>query len=372
MKFVSLTYTKKPHFNQPDAWLQRIHFYFGALEALGRQHSVISVDRIGYKGEIFLNGILHYFPDFGNNRLRVPWKLNRLAAKQKPDIVLVQGMDFPLQVILLRMQLGKKVKIIVQHHAEKPFTGIKKIIQQVADRCIDAYFFSSRALGESWVSKGNLRSPEKIHEVMEVSSDFTTIQKSRALAATGVKGHPGFLWVGRLDNNKNPLMVIKAFLRFAVSRPAARLYMLYHTTELLPDIERLLDTSPNGREVIILVGKLPHADLQNWYNSVDFLISGSWYESGGTAVCEAMSCGCIPILTDIFSFRAMTANAQCGQLYEPGNEDALLTALLQAAQSDVTEERKKVLLQFRAELSFEAIANKIQSVAVSLYKPIIA
>jgi glycosyltransferase involved in cell wall biosynthesis len=366
MNFVSITYTKKQQFSQPDDWLQRIHFYLGVLEALGRKHSVISIDRISYKGEIFLNSVLHYFPDVGNNRLGVPWKLNRLAAKQKPDIVLVQGMGFPLQVILLRMQLGKRVRIIVQHHAEKPFTGIKKIIHRLADRCIDAYFFSSGALGESWVSKGNLRSPQKIHEVMEVSSDFTTVQRSKAQAVTGLKGHPGFLWVGRLDNNKNPLMIIKAFLRFATAWPAARLYMLYHTTELLPDIERLLDTFPNGREVITLVGKLPHAELQNWYNSADFMISGSWYESGGTAVCEAMSCGCIPILTDIFSFRAMTANGQCGQLYEPGNEDALLAALLQAALSDVTEERRKVLRQFRAELSFEAIANKIQIIAASL------
>jgi len=135
---------------------------------------------------------------------------------------------------------------------------------------------------------------------------------------------------------------------------------------LLADIERLLNTSPRGREVIVLVGKRPHSELQNWYNSADFFISGSWYESGGTAVCESMSCGCIPILTNILAFQAVTANGKCGRLYEPGNEDALLTALNQAAQSDATEERRKVLQQFRTELSFEAIANKIHEAAVSV------
>lgn len=366
MKFISLTYTKKSKFTRPDAWLQRIGAYLGVLEALSKHHSVISIDRIGYSGDVLQNGVRHLFPDYDGNRLIIAVRLNRYAKTMKPDIVLIQGICFPLQVILLKLQLGRKAKIIAQHHAEIPFTGIKKVIQQLADRCIDAYLFSSLDLGESWVRKGNLRSPEKIHEVMEVSSAFTTIQRSQALAATGAKGHPVFLWVGRLDNNKNPLMVINAFLRFAAALPTARLYMLYHTTELLDDIERLLNTSPRGREAIVLVGRRPHAELQNWYSSADFLISGSWYESGGTAVCEAMSCGCIPILTNIFAFQAVTADGQCGRLYEPGNEDALLTALHQAAQSDATEERRKVLQQFRAELSFEAIANKIQKVAVSL------
>ena len=366
MRFVSLTYTKKSKFTQPDAWLRRIGAYIGVLEALSKHHSVISIDRIGWSGDVLQNGVQHHFPDFDGNRLFITVRLNRYAKTMKPDIVLIQGICFPLQVILLRIQLGRKVKIIAQHHAEMPFIGIKKVIQQLADRCIDAYLFSSLDLGKTWVRAGNLRSPEKIHAVMEVSSDFTTIQRSHALAATGAKGHPVFLWVGRLDNNKNPLMVIKAFLRFAAARPTARLYMLYHTTELLADIERLLNTSPGSQEVIVLVGRRPHAELQNWYNSADFFISGSWYESGGTAVCEAMSCGCIPILTNILAFRGVTANGQCGHLYEPGNEDSLLTTLHQAAQSDATEERRKVLQQFRTELSFEAIADGIYKLASSL------
>ena len=123
MKFVSITYTKKPQFSAPDAWLQRIRAYLGVLEALGKQHSVISLDRINYKGEIFVNGVLHYFPDFGSNRLTVAWRLNRYTVNQQPDVVLVQGMLFPLHVILLRIQLGRTAKIIIQNHAEKPGRG---------------------------------------------------------------------------------------------------------------------------------------------------------------------------------------------------------------------------------------------------------
>ena len=80
------------------------------------------------------------------------------------------------------------------------------------------------------------------------------------------------------------------------------------------------------------------------------------------AVCEAMSCGCIPILTNIQSFRKMTGPGKCGFLYGPGDDAGLLKMLLQTGQLDMEEEKNKVLRQFKAELSFEAIAKKINAV----------
>ncbi len=162
MKFVSLTYTKKSKFTQPDAWLQRIRAYIGVLEALAKQHSVISLDRIDYKGEVFVNGVVHHFPEFGNHRLLVAWRLNRYTAQQQPDIVLVQGMLFPLHVILLRIQLGRKTKIIIQNHAEKPGLGRLGMVQRLADPFIDAYLFTAREMGGEWISRHIIRRPEKI------------------------------------------------------------------------------------------------------------------------------------------------------------------------------------------------------------------
>ena len=106
--------------------------------------------------------------------------------------------------------------------------------------------------------------------------------------------------------------------------------------------------------------------MQQWYNSAHFIISGSHYEGGGTSVSEAMSCGCIPIVTNISSFRRMTGPGKCGLLYEPGNEKELLDALLKTKELDIEEERKKVLQQFNEELSFNAIAEKITRIVESL------
>ena len=108
--------------------------------------------------------------------------------------------------------------------------------------------------------------------------------------------------------------------------------------------------------------------MQYWYSSADFIISASHYEGSGVAVCEAMSCGCIPILTNIQSFRKMTGPgpqgsvSKCGLLYEPGDDEGLLKILLQTDTLNMEEERNKVLQQFNTELSFEAIAKKINAI----------
>ena len=115
--------------------------------------------------------------DFGKKKSYFPRKLNGFVKSLQPDVVIVSGLHFPLQVIQLRFRLGKKVKIIAQNHAEKPFTGIKKYLQRMADKYINAYFFASRATGAEWVRKGNLASEKKIHEIMEVSSAFYPVDK---------------------------------------------------------------------------------------------------------------------------------------------------------------------------------------------------
>jgi glycosyltransferase involved in cell wall biosynthesis len=365
MIYAFITYNPSFEISSPEDWYKRIEMYARVLEHLAVKNTIINIKRIDYEGDCIHNGIQYRFVNFGRKKTHFPLQLNRYVKNLAPDIVFVQGFHKPLQLIQLRLILNKKTKIIVQHHAEKPLTGIKKYIQRIAGQCADAYLFASKEMGLDWVAKGNLVSPEKIHEVMEVSSIFYPIDKSEAKLKTSITGNPVFLWVGRLNENKDPLNVAKAFLKYADTNPAARLYMIYHTDELLPDIKAILEHG-NHKDAVKLIGQVPHDDLLYWFNSADFFISGSHYEGSGTAVCEAMSCGCIPIVTDIFSFRMITDNGSCGLLYKAGSEADLLGALQQLDKLNLDEMRKKALAYFKENLSFEAIAERIEEVAESL------
>jgi glycosyltransferase involved in cell wall biosynthesis len=364
MKFVFTSYITINSYNDPVAWLERIKAYTGILDTLALSNEVISIEQINYKGDVVKNGVQYRFKQFNRWYRYFPFEQNRYISKLNPDIVFIQSLHFPLQVILLRLALGRKPKIIIQNHAEKPFGGIKKYLLRLSERYVNAYLFASKAMGLDWIANGNLTSPQKIHEVMELSSYFSPIAKNKAKAKTGITTENVFLWVGRLDENKDPLTVIKAFLEFAAVNAGACLYMIYHTEELLPSIKELLNVSSNAG-AIKLIGKIPNEDMLYWYNSADFVISGSHYEGSGTAVCEAMSCGCIPVVTDIPSFRMMTDNGNVGMLYEAGNEAKLLRALIRTTTLNKPVEGEKALSYFRSNLSFEAIALQIQEIAAS-------
>ena len=260
------------------------------------------------------------------------------------------------------------MKIIGIHHAEKPFRGLKQKLQRLADSCINAYLFTSSEFGKEWVQNGNIRSPKKIYEVMEASSIFYPANRNANFERLSANRHSSYLLVGGLNANKDPLTVVKAFLRFQQKHTSVRLYMIYQTEDLLQEIKKFINQYKTPADVIRLIGKVPHEQLNDWYNSADFIISGSHYEGSGVAVCEAMSCGCIPVITNIISFRKMTGPGKCGLLYEPGNEEELLEALLKTSGMNIEEERAKVLQQFNEELSFDAIGQKIEQVISTLDK----
>lgn len=366
MKFVFLNYGKNPAFNKPEDWIYRIRGYTGILESMSKENKVVSIEQINYHGLFAQNSVEYHFLRFHSWESFFPFRLHRYVKKLGPDIVVVHGMHFPLQVIQLRKMLNKKTKIIVQNHAEQPGSSRKIFLQRIADASIDAYLFTAVQMGEAWINKDIIHTRKKIYEVMEASSVFSPMKKKDARDFTKVSGDTIFLWVGRLDENKDPLTVVKSFLQFAIHRPGTRLYMIFHTEELMSEIKRVMVESMVQDQPVVFVGKVDHDKMQYWYNSADFIISGSHYEGSGVAVCEAMSCGCIPIVTNILSFSKITNNGQCGLLYEPGDAQSLLSVLEKSGELNREEERRKVLEQFQSYLSFEAIASSIQEIAGSL------
>ena len=363
MKFIFTSYVSTPEYNQPEAWLKRIEGYTGILESLSRNHTVTGIERINYEGELEQNGVQYYFIKLNKKGSRFPWRIHQLIKELQPDVVFINGLIFSLQLIQLRLALGKAVKIIVLHRAEKPFKGFKRQLQKLADKCVNAYLFTSSDFGNEWKMNINVK---KVHEVIQASSIFFPMDRLDAKRQTNTGTYPFFLWVGRLDVNKDPITIITGFLKFLKEEPNAKLYLIYQEEELLQQVKDLISSDERGALAIRLVGKILHDQMQVWYNSADFIISGSHYEGSGVAVCEAMSCGCIPIVTNILSFRRMTGPDKCGLLFEAGNEKNLLATLLKTKGMNIEIERTKVLKQFNEELSFEAIANKVNKVISSL------
>ena len=360
MNIIHLSYAQIGNYREPVSWLKKISFYVGILEAMSKHGSIKSIHCISYEGVLQKNDVEYHFIKQKKWQHWLPFKLHSYIKTLRPDAIIVHGLIFPWQVILLRWQLGSGIKILVQHHAERPYHDARSLLQRFADRFVQAYFFCSVDFGRDWVERGQIKSISKVKEVMEASSHFLPYEKEKARAVTKVSGERIFLWVGRLDVNKDPLTVARAFLKFVRLDPTVRLYMIFQSFELFEELKRII-SNERMDDVIHLVGQVEHDALETWYNSADFIISSSHYEGSGIAVCEGLSCGCIPVLSDIPSFRMMTDNGTIGVLFEPGNEASLIQALKKTQAMDVAREREKVLQLFEAKLSFNAISTKIMT-----------
>jgi glycosyltransferase involved in cell wall biosynthesis len=359
MTIIHFSYVRIEDHHNPDEWLKRINFYTGIPEAMSERHTIHSIHCINHSGVLRRNDVDYHFVKITKWQHLFPFQLNRYVKKLLPDVIILHGLHFSWQILLLRIQLGRNIKLFAQHHAEQPLRLHRKFLQRLNDRFISGYFFTSDKQAEHWLKKKQIKSASKVHEIMEASSVFYPIPKAIARAHTLIRSSPAYLWVGRLDTNKDPLTLAKAFVNFLTTAPQARLYVIYQQDDLLDDVKKITDEYP---ENIFLIGKISHSELLYWFNSADFIISTSHYEGSGIAVCEAMSCGCIPVLTDIPSFRMMTGEGRCGLLFSPGDTRSLAEALIKSQKLNIEDMRKEVLDYFSANLSFKAIADRMTEV----------
>src|SRR6186713_207879 len=207
MKIAFVNYNHFTEHYSPEEWLKRIRPYFGVLEQLAHKHEVYYISAFPRSCEYRYQKVHCYFKA-ASNRLLSIIRLNSLIRKKRPDLVIVYGLHFPFAVHLLRKLVDKTTRIVLQSHADIPFTGWRKYFQQHAYRSITYSLFSSEELAKPFTENG-IFSTQQIKGILPASSFFNPIDRELALTHTFIKGDPTFLWVGRLDKNKDPLLVVE-------------------------------------------------------------------------------------------------------------------------------------------------------------------
>lgn len=316
------------------------------------KYQSVQVDGVNYNGFSMKSGFFH-----------IPFNSHRYIKSLRPDVVLVQGLVFPLQVLALRMTLGNNVKIIAQHHGGKPFTNIiKKFFLKLADKCIDGYLFTANGNAQAWFEQGVIGGIGKCYEVLEASTFLQMHDRQQAKARLHFYDDTVFLWVGRLNANKDPLTVLMGFERFCTNRQGVKLYMIYQDDDMLFEVKQLIDQSKQLKNNVVLVGRVSNDELAYWYSAADFFISGSHNEGSGYALIECMACGCIPVITNIPPFMAITNNGELAIMYNAGDVEGLAVALQNAMHVNKLQMSENIVNHFVSKLSFKAIADNIYNI----------
>ena len=363
IKLIDLNYYCHSEISEPAKALELQKAATGYIAFARQQLKIELVKHINFEGVKYLYGVKCSFFRSRNKSWYVPFKTHRYIRKQQPDIVLIQGLIFPLQLIALKIQLGWRVKIMVQHHGEHPAKGLKKWLQKMADRYIQMYLFTSAENANEWIVAKIISDGEKCYEILEASTWFQKMDKKYHLERLQLTGTPKFLWVGRLNANKDPLTVIAAFERFVADQPGAKLYMIFQTEELLLEIKKKIASSPQLSETIILTGKVQHRELKEWFNAADFYISASHSEASSYALIEAVACGCVPIVTSIPPFRKITNEGKFGFLFEAGDPESLLHVLSKVKYINTEQLSISIVEHFKKSLSFRSIADRLNSLS---------
>jgi glycosyltransferase involved in cell wall biosynthesis len=281
------------------------------------------------------------------------------ARSLAPDVVHMQGLSLPLHTRLLCDTLPN-VPVLVQDRADRAPRGWRSRVWRHGLARVAAVAFTTREQADPFVAAGVLSPDTPVFEVLGTSSWFNPGDIAAARQRSGLYGDPCFIWLGHLDANKDPLTIIDAVARAAPSLPNPHLWCCWGSAPLLDQVKQRIAGHAALRDRVHLLGPRPHAEIETLLQASDFLLQASRREGGGFVAIEALSCGVIPIVTDIPAFRRVTDNGVFGGLAQPGDVDAFVREIVAWAGRDREPLRVRAREHFERNLSFDALGRQLR------------
>lgn len=296
-----------------------------------------------------------------------PSALLDAARAWQPDVLHVNGLIFPVQIALARARLGRKVRIVVQHHGERPPASMRLRISRLLLRAASGFIFNGAANAAEWRAGGIIRASQPVFEAVEASSTFAPLERASARVKLILADGPMVLWVGRLIGGKDPLTALRGFEHALQAVPNAHFYWLYTDDALLDELRQIVDTSPALRERVHFVGAVPHVDMPLWFSACDAFVSSSLAEGSNYSLIEATACGAPPVCSNIAPHRFLVADGAIGAIgalgamFDAGDAMACGDALARVLAQSTPSQRQAVRAHFDQHLSWPAVAEQLES-----------
>ena len=356
-----------PDIDDPDEFLNAIFSLTDWCEGLASDahYKISAIIRFPIAAKVHRNGVHYQFVnDHYGPALRfwqIPKKLHQKVTDLAPDIIHAHNLNKVLAHHHLLKLLQPKQSFVLQNHAERPRYWLQSLVQRLVYQKVDAFLFTAKGQESIWIKKKIIAS-HQVHFVLEASNHFERTTRALAQKITEIKGDPVFLWVGNLNQNKDPLTILAALSNLFQEYPEAQLYMIYRFAPLIQEVTAFIQSQPALKGRVHLLGPKDRADLPNYYNSAHYFMLGSHQEGSGYSALEAIACGCVPILTNIPSFQLMTNNGKIGQLWPCGDKAALEQATHAALQVPWKKASTQCTEHFEEHLSYPVLFKKVKAV----------
>jgi glycosyltransferase involved in cell wall biosynthesis len=306
----------------------------------------------------------YFFMPPGPARLANAPRFKQLMESLQPDVFHVHGLAFAEDVLALRQGMPH-VPVLLQDHADRvprSFWRRPRLKRELA--AVDAVSFCAEEQAEPFRGAGLLPGTTRVFEIPESSSVFACGDRDQARSECGLSGDPCVLWVGHLNDNKDPLTVLEAVSLLAPRLPGLRLWFVYGQAPRLDAVERRIASDPQLQRRVALVGPVPHRRIETLMRAADIFVLGSHHEGSGYSLIEALSCGLPPAVTQIPSFSALTGDGRVGRLWRTGDPHACAAAI--AALAAMPSTRALVRAHFDEHVSFRAIGRQFAAAYAEL------
>ncbi len=274
----------------------------------------------------------------------------------RPDAVLVHGLGASRLVRRLRRV---DAPILLQHHGERVFTGRSRWGHRLVRRHVAGYLFTGVEGGQAqpWVDAGVIDAAAPLFEVLEAAPMLPDDDGEPLELA----GHPAVLWVGRLLEGKDPLTAIDGFVRADLAD--AHLHLLATDRTLEPEVRARIAAAGADGARIHLHDPVPHEHIGAWYTAADIYLSASHREGSSFSLLEAMSRGCVPVISDIAPHRTIAGD---DGIRFPVGDAVALAAALRAAQQMSGE---TILRRSRSLHTWACVADQLVDAMLALREP---
>jgi len=362
---VQISFYSDPAGRDPAALLQAWPTLVHVAEAASKSGVPVTVLQASSHRDSFArHGVDYHFLPFGGTAATSTGRAaaHALVDGLRPDVLHVQGLGFAQDVLALAAALPD-YPIVLQDHADRP--PRRPWHWPLWRRGLSAargVMFCTREQARPLQRAGLLPARLPVYEVPESTCLFEPGDQLSARQASGLTGSPCLLWVGHLNDNKDPLTVLAGVSLAARHLPGLQLWCCFGNAPRLPEVRATIARDPLLRGRVHLLGEVPHARIETLMRAADGLVQGSRRESSGYSVIEALACGLPPVVTDIPSFRALTGGGAAGRLWRCGDPRSLASALLALAAAAPAQARAAARRQFEQHLSQDALGRRLRAV----------
>lgn len=358
LNVLQVSFFADPARRPPERLLQDWHSLGDIAESVAQAGNRVAVIQASHiPGDITDKGVDYFFmpPPLSGSLAGTPGFRECLLAFA-PQIIHVHGLNFARDVLSLREQ-SPRVPILLQDHADRVPRLWRRSLWSRGVAAANGVSFCARGQSNEFRRRGLLPERLRVFEIPESTSGFTPGDRAAARATTGLAGEPAVLWVGHLDRNKDPLTVLDGVSAALDKLPDLHLWCCFGTAPLQEDVRARLDAEPRLAEHVHLLGRVPHARVEDLMRAADLFVLGSHREGSSFSLIEALATGLFPVVTDIPSLRALTGDGAVGALWRCGDAGSLRDALLESAQRCGPLERRRTREHFERHLSRRALGR---------------